>query len=265
MACRWGSPSSHGLFPDPGCRGLCVTTEPGQRIPGAAGGPRCRDPGQAPLPSPSPRWSRASSAEFVGITSPRPRPAAQPLWARSVGGWPAGQGWQRHCPGVQRGRAVSLRLPGLRRTSRNPAGFHGMSSRKHWLLLRGARETRSFVLKYPPGPRPGVLTKWPGEGDDLSHGGADGRGLAQSRAPHGGESGRPCTPRPREPLELVEPVTFLGAPVTGLLPSPTALSSRGLTLRFRVCEDGVAFSPVSLCSVHGVFLLGPKSKALPGG
>ena len=62
----------------------------------------------------------------------------------------------------------------------------------------------SLVLKYPPGPRPGVLIKWPGDGDDLSHGGAEGRGLAQSRASHGGESGRPCTPRPQEPPELVE-------------------------------------------------------------
>lgn len=140
-------------------------------------------------------------------------------------------------------------------------------------LLRGARETRSFVLKYPPGYRPGVLTKWPGEGDDLSHRGAEGRGLAQSRASHGGESGRPAHRDPGNPRNWWSRVTFLGAPVTGLLPSPTArwprglhaLSSRGLTLRFRVCEEGVAFNPVSLCSVHGVFLLGPKSKALPGG
>lgn len=91
-------------------------------------------------------------------------------------------------------------------------------------------------------------------------------GDSLSPGPHMEASqGAPAPRDPGNPWNWWNRVTFPGAPVTGLLPSPTALSSRGLTLRFRVCEDGVAFSPVSLCSVHGVFLLGPKSKALPGG
>ena len=86
MVCCWGSPSSHGLFPDPGCRGLCATTDTGQRTPRGAGGPRCRDPGQAPLPSPSPRVVSGLLGRVHGASSPpgpdlQPSPSGLGLWA----------------------------------------------------------------------------------------------------------------------------------------------------------------------------------------